>query len=266
MSDTTKYNAEAQVEDNIQNRGLDTKFDENDQSSFRITLMSIDQTIINHLKTRVVPSVVENGVIKHVPIHYGTPERWATVRGNVETRESNTAKLQAPLIMIRRTQVSRGALANPSNKYLQYTWETAWNSRNGYDQFAALNNIVPSREFRTIIIPDYVDLTYEVLLWTDYEEQMSDLIGQLTVENDEFWGERHGFKFRIKIDEFTSQSDLDSSQDRIIRSEFSMKVGAYLVPDRILRNMRMDSAIRKVYSAKRQVIVTEVDTTGNFNS
>lgn len=261
MTTDRNHLAAAQVVDDVPNRGMDTKLDATDQRPLTVTLMSIDEIIVNHLVSVIKPTIIDNGSIKPVPVQYGSPERWAAVRQHGALREPGTDKAQTPLILLRRVSVDRGKLSNPSNKYVSTTWETGWNSRNAYDKFNVMNNIRPSRQFHSIIIPDYVDLRYEFMVWTEYEEQMSDLIGQLQMESDDFWGVRNGFKFRVKVDKFDNQSDLEATQDRLIRTQFSMKVSAYLIPDRMVRKYSISPTTQKMYTAKKMVIMTETITT-----
>jgi hypothetical protein len=261
MTSDMSHLAAAQVVDDVPNRGMDTKLNDGDQRPLSVTLMSIDELIVNHLTTVIKPTIVDNGAIKPVAVQYGSPERWAAVRQHGALRDPATDKAQTPLILLRRVSVDRGKLSNPSNKYVSTSWETGWNARNAYDKFSVLNNIRPSKQFHSIIIPDYVDLQYEFMVWTEYEEQMSDLIGQLQMEADDFWGVRNGFKFRVKIDKFDSQSDLDATQDRVIRTQFSMKVSAYLIPDRMVQKYHISPTTQKMYTAKKVIVMTETVTT-----
>lgn len=256
------HSADAQVIQDVGNRGLDNKLEENDQSPIQITLMSIDETIVNYLNDTIKPTIVDNETVRLVPVLYGTPERWATFRKDGIIREPGSEKAQTPSIMLRRTGVERDKMTNPSNKYVETAYETGWNRRNAYDKFAVLNGIRPSRQFHAIIIPDYVTISYDVVLWTEYESQMSDLVGQIQVEGDEYWGTRNGFKFRVRIDGFDSQTELEATQDRIVRTTFSMKVSAYLVPERMVKNFKLSPTTRKAYTAKKLVVMTEVDGTG----
>jgi len=262
MNDPRAYSADSQVINDVGNRGLDNKLDEADQSPLRVTLMSIDETIVSYLSDTIKPLIVDNDTSRLVPVLYGTPERWATFRKDGIMREPGSDKAQTPVIMIRRTGIERDKMTNPSNKYVEMAWDSGWNRRNVYDKFAVLNGIRPSRQFHATIIPDYVTISYDVVLWTEYEEQMSDLIGQIQVEGDEYWGTRNGFKFRVRIDGFDNQTELEATQDRIVRSTFQMKVSAYLVPDRIVRNFKISSATKKTYTAKKLVVMTEIDRTG----
>ncbi len=255
------YSADAQTVDDTPNRGLDNKKDAGEQSAISITLMTIDEIIVNYLSGTIKPTISDNNTVRPVPVLYGTPERWATFRKDGIIRDPGSDKAITPLILLRRTSVDRGKLSNPSNKYIQTAWEIGWNKNNAYDKFSAINNIRPSREFHAVIVPDYVDIHYDVIIWTEYEEQMSDVIGQLQVENDDFWGTRNGYKFRVKIDKFDSQSQLESSQDRIVRTQFSMKVGAYLIPDRMIKNFKITSTTSKMYTDKKMVVIVETDNT-----
>jgi hypothetical protein len=261
MTNLPPYTADSQVSQDPTNPGMDTKLEAGDQAPLQVTLMSIDETIVNYLSDTIKPTVIDNETVRMVPVLYGTPERWSTFRKDGIIREPGSDKAQTPVVMLRRTSVERAPLTNPSNKYLETSWETGWNKRNAYDKFAVLNNIRPSRQFHAVIIPDYVTVTYDVVLWTEYEEQMSDLIGQIQVEGDEYWGTRNGFKFRVRIDGFDSQTELEATQDRVVRSVFQMKVSAYLVPERMVKNFRLSPTTRKAYTAKKLVVITETDMT-----
>jgi len=264
MSEVTnplQFSADSQTISDIANRGLDTRREDRDQSPISVTLMGIDETIVEYLSGVIKPIVTDNGASRLVPVLYGTPERWATFRKDGVIRHESD-KIQTPLLMIRRSGMTRGKLSNPVNKFVQMSWEPGWNRRNVYDKFSVLNNIRPSRQLHAIIIPDYIDITYDIILWTEYEEQMSELVGQIQVENDDYWGHRNGFKFRVKIDSFDNQSDIEAAGDRVIRTTFQMVVGAYLIPDKMIKNFHISPTTKKSYTAKKLVIMTEFDGTG----
>jgi hypothetical protein len=109
-----------------------------------------------------------------------------------------------------------------------------------------------------VMIPDYMDLMYEGMIWTEYQAQMDKVIEQINVENDEFWGDRNNFKFRVSIDSFDTQSDIPDSGDRIIRATFQMKISAYLIPERALKNMKIASTQGKEFTKQLRVIFTEI--------
>ena len=241
------------------NRALEMKNENSDGGDIFVTLESIDTTLLDHIHKNIEPSVVDNGRIIPVPIIYASPERWKAIRKDGYLRDPMNDKAQTPLITIRRTNVSRnGKMTNPSNKYLYMTHQTKWNNRNAYDQFAILNGVTPSKELRNVIVPDYVDLTYNVILWTEYTYQMNSLIEQLNVENDEYWGQRNSYKFRIKITDFGTDSELPAEGTRHVRTDFKMLVSAYLLPERMVKNFELKSTNSKYYTSKKFVLFTEV--------
>ena len=241
-----------------ENRGYDNRFEPGDESPIQVTLEFINETIMEYFQNTIQPNIDDNGTARPVPILYGTAERWANVRQHGALRDQTTQKLLTPMIMLRRTNVSRSQPLNPNNKYLYMSSDTGWNVRNAYDKFAVLNNITPSKHLRKVMVPDYMELTYEVILWTEYQEQMDGLIEQINVESEDFWGKRNNFKFRVAINEFVAQSDLPANQDRIIRTTFQMKVSAYLIPERMIKNFKMVSTSEKSYTAKKVVAFTEI--------
>jgi hypothetical protein len=250
----------ARVPDSVgsTNRGHDNQITAQDAPELLITLEKINDILLGYLKNQIIPTIDANGVLTPVPVLYGTEERWVAIRKEGGLRDPNTTKLQTPLMVLRRSNVKPGPLNNPNNKYLHTSLCAGWNARNAYDKFAVLNGIKPSQQIRQIMIPDYMDLTYEGLIWTEFQSQMDKVIEQLNVENFEFWGERNNFKFRVSIDSFDSNSDLPAVGDRVIRTAFQMKVAAYLIPERLIRNMKLASTTQKAYTAKKVVVFTEV--------
>jgi hypothetical protein len=253
------YERDVRVEFDGNNRGDDTVRTERHGSQLSITLKRIDTAIMLHLRNHVRPVIVSNGQQIIVPIEYANAERWKQARKDGYIRDKN-GKLQVPIILFRRTSIKRNALTNPVNKYVDRTFVTGWNRYNTYDKFAVLNRIVPSRELVSVKMPDYVDLAYDFLVWTDYVEQMNDVLEMVNFEMDEYWGDRENFKFRVKVEDYTTETDIPSEGDRVIRTTFQMKVSAYLLPETM---MHLDKGIQATdqlrYSRKKVVIFQEVE-------
>jgi len=255
------------VEEGNTNRALDVRVTSTDRPPIVITLELINSIIIDYFKDKIQPTILdETGAQRIVPVFYGNPERWATIRKLTDSRDSPPEeKLHPPMIMLRRTEVARHKMTSPVNKYLYTSILSSWSPRNVYDRFAMQNGIRPSRELSSVIVPDYVELTYEVLLWTNTQSQLDNLIEQINAENEEYWGSRNNYKFRIFIERYTSQSELPSESDRLTRSTFNMKVSAYLIPEKIVKNMKLSSSNIKDYTVKK-ITITEkvVDSFENY--
>lgn len=263
MTDNVKYDPIAQAQ-NVEppNRGYENRVEDGDPSAIYMTLMQIDETLINYITDVIAPSVEDNGRLIPVPIIYASPERWKSIRKDGFIRDAKNDKIQPPLVTIRRTNITRNRITNPSNKYLYITHQRRWNRRNAYDRFSVLNGIRPSEEFRNTIVPDYVDITYQIILWTPYQEQLNKIIEQFHVENEEYWGNRNNYKFRVKIESYSLDGDLPTDKERVIKSGFDMKVSAYLVPERMVKNFNLKTTDTKEFTAKKMVIIMEADNTG----
>jgi hypothetical protein len=131
-----------------------------------------------------------------------------------------------------------------------------------YDRFAVVNGIKPSKQIRQVMIPDYIQLSYDVLIWTEYQEQMNQLIEQINVEADEYWGKRNQYKFRVFIKEYSDNSDLPSDEARFIRTSFRMLVDAYLVPEKVMLRYKPVSTNVETFTKKKVIAITE--TTGSL--
>ena len=131
-----------------QNRGLDTQTQTGD-APVTVTLLTIDETLIKYLITRIQPVLSQDGKSVKVPIIYGNPERWKSVQKDGVLRD-NKGKIQLPIIIIRRTGMKKNVGINsPVNKYLEREFETGWNRYNPYDRFAVVNGIKPVKQYNS---------------------------------------------------------------------------------------------------------------------
>ena len=241
-----------------QNRALDTKTDASD-APIMVTLMTIDDTLMRYLGDRIKPIVSQDGKSVKVPIIYGNPERWKSVQKDGVLRDKFN-KIQLPIIMLRRTSMKKSTVNSPVNKYLEHDFETGWNKFNPYDRFAAVNGIKPVKQYVTTISPDYFDITYECMIWTEYMEQMNKLVEQVSFEDDEYWGERGKYKFRTEIKEYKMDTVLPSVQDRLVRTSFNLNVHAYLLPERMVDKYgKIMQTTQKRYTTKKIVTFTEIE-------
>lgn len=260
-SDGVTRNTGVDIPNTTQNRGLDIKTEINDQPPITVTLINIDETLIKYLNDRIVPIITQDKRQIKVPVIYGNPERWKSVQKDGVYRDYR-GKIQLPLIMIRRSGMKKNLTKNsPINKYLEREFETGWDKYNPYDRFAVVNGITPVKQRLTTITPDYFDLTYECVIWTEYMEQMNRLVEQISFEDDEFWGERNQYKFRTRIDEYKMDNTLPVEKDRLIKTTFTLNVSAYLLPERMLdKNGRLMQTSQQRFTTKKIVVFTETET------
>ena len=112
-------------------------------------------------------------------------------------------------------------------------FEKKYSRKNIYDNFGILTNRIPVRELYGVIIPDYVNLVYSCVVFTEYVEQMNKIVESINFASDSYWGDPERFKFRASIDDYTTVTELVQGGDRTVKTNFTIKIGGYIVPDTI---------------------------------
>jgi hypothetical protein len=222
------------------NRGNNTSRKNDNVKDFSIGLEDIDYAIKYYFETAVLPTVVQDGNRVAVPIMYGSPERWQSVQANGYYRDTN-GKLVVPLIMYKRTNIEKNR--NLGNKIdgnlasLFQTFETRYNQKNQYDKFSLLNNRVPSKQYYVSVVPDYVTVTYECVIFTNYVEQNNSIIESIEFAADSYWGDKNRYQFRTMIDSFATTNVINSGEDRVATTNVNLKVNGYLIPNTINQHL-----------------------------
>jgi len=218
------------------NRGNRVSVKDDNVKQFTIGLRDIDETIVYYFNNVIRPSVIQNSTKKNVPIIYGSPERWAAVQKDGFYRDKN-GKIQAPLIMYKRDSIEKNRSignkldANSPNNY--GIFKKSFSKKNVYDRFSILNNRNKVDEYYGVIVPDYVNLTYSCIVFTDYIEQMNKIVESINFASDAYWGDPEKFKFRAMIDNFTTVTELNQGEDRKVRTEFQINMLGHIISDSI---------------------------------
>ena len=172
---------------------------------FSLGLKDIDETIFYYFTKVIRPTVIQNGLKKEVPLLYGSPERWAAVQKDGFYRDKG-GKIQAPLIMFKRDSVEKnrsyGNKIDANNPLNYGIFEKTFSKKNIYDRFSLLNNRDEVKEYYAVIMPDFVDITYSCIIFTDYVEQMNKLVEAINFASDSYWGDPERFSFRAMIDSY----------------------------------------------------------------
>ena len=246
------------------NRAENRKVTSDDVKQFSIGLRDIDETIVYYFNNVIKPSVLQNGTRKNVPIIYGSPERWAAVQKDGFYRDKN-GKIQAPLIMYKRDSLEKnrslGNKLDANNPVNFGIFEKKFSIKNVYDRFSILNNRDKVKEYYGVIIPDYVNITYSCIIFTDYVEQMNKIIESVNFAADSYWGDPERFKFRAMIDNFTTVTELNQGEDRKVRTEFQINMLGHIVSDSINAQL---NGLNKFYS--KSAISFKIETAGNIET
>jgi hypothetical protein len=112
-------------------------------------------------------------------------------------------------------------------------------------------------------MPDYVNLAYDFMIWTDYIEQANDVLEQVNYHTDEYWGDRNDFKFKVTVNDYKTETELGGAGDRYVKTVFQMAVQGYLLPEtHVDTDKGVQATTIKRFTAKRVVNIVEYDNTG----
>lgn len=245
------------------NRGYETAPTSDDPKPLTIGLEDIDKAIEYYFKNVMKPTVIQNGTTIEVPAYYGSPERWSAIQRQGYLRDTSQ-KLMLPLIVFKRTGITRNRSlttkldGNKANQLI--TYGQAYNRNNRYDNFTALNPVQNRDETKKIhvtTVPDYVDVSYEVILFTDFIHQMNKLTETINYAADSYWGDPERFKFKTLIDSFSPTTEITAGEDRLVRTTLNMTLKGYLIPDIALRDFSYN---RITYSPSKIVFNVETVT------
>ena len=226
-----------------------------------IKLYDVDSAIFSYMQDIVVPTLkVDNAELK-VPVIYGNAERWKAAQIDGVYRDKR-GKIQLPLIMFKRTTVDRNESMQMPNRFLHYTTYSKWSKTNKYDKFSILNNFKPKSELYDVTMPDYVDISYEVMIWTNFTEHMNTIVESFKWAADEYWGDKDKFKFKVEIDSFDKVMEMTDNAERIVRTEFTMLAKAYLIPERF-DNL---PTTKKSISNRTTIVTMETDMSGKASA
>lgn len=243
-------------DNNERNRAKDVKRGVDLFQNIKVTLLDIDSAILTHFRNTIQPHVIENEERIAVPIMFSDSERWKAMKKDGVIRDVK-GQIQNPIIVMKRNSISRNDAMATLNRYVNYTYKMKYTPKNKYDKFSLMTGARPTNEIYSVLLPDYVNITYQCSVQTSFMESMNKLIEQIQFSADEYWGADSGYKFQVIIDDFSIESEVQDGEQRIIRAEFSMLVKAYLLPD----SYESKFTTQKVFTPKRIVVTNEVEVT-----
>ena len=222
---------------------------------FSIGIKDLDEAVFYYFENVIKPFVYQNGERREVPIIYGSPERWKSFQKDNYYRDKNGA-IMLPIIVLKRNSITKDRTvynkldANSPNLYGSF--QRAYNPKNFYSNFDAINNAIPAKQFYAVAVPDFVNIEYSCLIQTYYMEQLNKIIESCEYASDAYWGNPERFKFRAFIDSFSTETQLTSGKDRLVKGTFNIRLRGYIIPDTIQKDM---NSISK-YNTKSKFIIS----------
>lgn len=240
------------------NRAYEISQKEDTDINVSIGIKDIDEAVLYYFENIIRPSVIQNNIRRDVPVIYGSPERWKSVQADGYYKDFQ-GKIQVPLIMFKRSTITKNREignkldGNRVNNVVVVPKNTT--RANAYDNFAVLNNRVPEKEYIVAFPPDYITVSYNCIIFTDYVEQMDRLVEAISFASDSYWGDPTKYNFRTRIDSYSTQTALEYGNDRLIKSTFDITLNGYIIPDSINREV---ASANRVFAPSQIVFGLEV--------
>ncbi len=243
--------------DQSTNRGNQVSMLDDNVETYKVGIKEIDSAIHYYFNEVLRPTVSQNGKPINVPLVYGSPERWSAMQKDGYYRDKN-GKMQAPLIVFRRDSIEKnrelGNKMDANSPHNFGIFEKKFSKDNVYDRFGLLNNRKKERELYAVAVPDYVNIVYSCIVFTDYVEQNNKIVEGINFASDSYWGNPSTFRFRAMIDNYTTSAEIVQGSDRTIKTEFQINLLGHIVTDTY--NAQLVNT-KKVYSKSNIKITSE---------
>lgn len=254
--------------DRLLNRSSQIRRDDDIIKTPKRSIYDVDYAIKTYIEKEIQPNIIDNGVVINVPVIFAHGEKWDNVRKLGYMRDEK-GMLQSPAIMIKRNSfVERDNYKTldvnkpqDSNYIVQ---RNRYNSRNRYEDtlFPFPNNETNNAESLPayiIDIPKYITVDYELMIWTDFNEQLNELVNTLYTYNRFAWGFGiNNYNTTLGTVTFTTVNTV--SEDRIVRASIPMTVQASLQNS----NETRIETIKKMYSVKKVSFDMVIDVDYNI--
>ena len=249
----------------VLNRGYLYSRTADDVGDLSVNLIDIDSSIQFYFDEVIQPSVEDNGENVKVPIMYASPERWKAIQRDGFMRDRKR-QIITPVIVYRRTSVERDDTVpqdklDANNPNLFYSFEKKYSRSHRYDNFGLQQGLLPQKEYYNVMFPDYVNLTYEFIVWTTYMEHMNNIVEKVVYSDGAYWGDPNKLRFRSRVESFSDVTEV-SDVERLVRTNFTVSLKGYLLPK---GNFDHRSTTQKFLTPKKVIIGSEVDGTVTNN-
>jgi hypothetical protein len=261
------------------------------------TLEDIDYSIVSWLKEDLNLSARSNQGFKKVPVLWQAPERAFQVKHSKELRDANKA-IVLPVISVERTTLTKDP--NRKGSFQAHLYSEDKNGRSG--RFVIAQRIVPdkTRNFATvgntrqqnytsgetqryyprvnkkvviqtlsIPIPVYINIDYKILIQTEYQQQMNDIMTPFiarTGQINSFILQRNNHRYEAFIQQgFTNNNNVANLNEdmRSFSTEITINVLGYLIGEGINDDrplVRIDENTVEYHFPQESTVPT-----GNFN-
>jgi hypothetical protein len=218
------------------NRATKVSSKDSRTKDFSVKLIDLDTAVLNHIKENIKPTIYQNTELIEVPVIYAYPERWVAMQKDGYLRDVN-GKILTPVIVVNRTNIEKvrtiGRNLDGNVAQNLHIFQQAYTTKNAYDNFGILNNRQPVKEFKMVAHPDYVNITYDLTIYTNFVEQLNRIIESIQYAENSYWGDKNRYYFRVNANSFSTVNSYTVDEERTVTSKITLTLHGYLIPDTV---------------------------------
>lgn len=228
----------------VDNKNFDT--DDEQLLPYESSLTTISENFKYFLTDIVNPKITDTSK-NTIPVNvkHENAEDIVDIQKLGYIRDNKTKKPITPIITFKRLSIEKETLfptflknenrvvistkADPKNKYLDYDNKPFY----------------PVKEYYTVSVPDFLNIPFEVNIWTSYSYQLDNILERMYYYEGAFYG-KNKFKSKITVTDSGINIIKDVDSQRIIRSNVSFQVMGKLV----LSDLNTIKNVTKTYSIR----------------
>ena len=234
----------------------------NYSDNYEMALMDLDKSLLSHVNKVMNIQISEAGELRDVPVMYGNEERWANFRRRGVIRDRN-GSLVLPLLMLKRTTINMNETL-PNWKHdltgdnIELIRSSKWSKDNQYTKFNIQTGVKPVEERIVTGYPQYVNATYDFVVWTQYMTQMNSVLEVFVDQHQRYWGDNTSYRFLCKIDGgLQDASEISANGERLLRHSFVVTLNGYLIPELVSNIINKQRFNAKKTLTKKQLVFSE---------
>jgi hypothetical protein len=237
-------------------RDLQIRRDKDKTRSLGVTLYDVDFAIKSFIDQKMQLKVEDGGENVSVPIIYANSEKWASIQKDGFLKDKK-GKTITPLITFRRSSVSiksemrRNKVANINQ--IAYYMRQKYNRTTPYDKFTTQYDAKRPSEYFMTPMPDYVDISYDFIIWCEYQNQLNYIVENFVYFSGQSFGDKNFFKFSTNMDSISMEDSNTTGQDRVVRASFQIITHAYLLP----KDIATETTTKRLVTANKIVFTSE---------
>lgn len=222
-------------------RAEEISFKNDNVKPIEIGFEDIDIAIIYFLNKILKLKVEQDNRLIDINIVFKNPENWVSYQKEGIFRDNN-GKIMLPVMVLDRKLIERNksitSKVDHKSPLNYYVYGQKYSKQNTYNQFDILTNTIPEKTFYATVMPEYVNISYDVILECNYIHQLNKIIEEIAYSADSYWGEPEKFQFLTMIKNFSPSIEMDINNERVVKCQFEIIIKGYIVPNTLLKTLK----------------------------